>query len=245
MLRFNRLSGIHTDNTPVQPLIYQTYQAYLRRTPSYLRQSLAFAKSHGFALGAKLVRSAYHPHEMAAHVARGGNSSPSISDDELPPVWASKEETDKSYNECVGVIVDAVAADVKASSSSTGGAGWISRLFGSTPSSTGKGEDRPPAVGVLFGTHNRASCGLLLSSLSARGLASPSPGHPGSLTIPPAVAGRVALAQLYGMHDALTNALVDGIRSEGGGPVVLKYVPYGGLKEVRSIICVALCLNGC
>jgi proline dehydrogenase len=37
-----------------------------------------------------------------------------------------------------------------------------------------------------------------------------------------------------GMADALTNWVVD--RTAADGPFVLKYVPYGALKEVRSVV---------
>jgi proline dehydrogenase len=323
MMRFNRLPGRTSSSSALttstssqsqstaQPLIYQTYQAYLRRTPAYLAQSLDYAKEHGFALGAKLVRGAYHPHEMAAHASRIGSPdtnadkdngeqgvvaqsksrsrSQSISPDELPPVWATKAETDASYDHCVKMLLDAVAVDVNGSNShskaSSGSSSWWSRLFGSDSGSSSSsrtltGTSTVPSVAVLFGTHNYASCGLVLSALAERGLAHaehatasgvpepdssasgsldstalPSLNLPSStssstsdaegskhtsdlqpkvLTIPPAVSARVAFGQLYGMHDALTNALVDGTRASS--PVVLKYVPYGGLREVMPYL---------
>jgi proline dehydrogenase len=224
MLRFNRQPTGSSNSDSIQPLVYQTYQAYLRRTPAYLRQSLTFARERGFALGVKLVRGAYHPHETAAHGAPG---SLSVSRDDRPPVWPTKAETDASYDECVGMLVDAVAQDVAGPPAT----GWLANMLGRAPAA-GSGA---PAIGVLFGTHNRASCDLILSSLAQRGLAQR--GADGALVLPDAVAGRVALAQLYGMHDALTNGLVDGLRSSS--PVVLKYVPYGALKEVRRcLVCV-------
>jgi proline dehydrogenase len=229
MLRFNRLPTKSSPANPdaVQPLVYQTYQAYLRRTPAYLRQSLEFTRKHGLALGVKLVRGAYHPHETAAHGVRGTQA---ISDEALPPVWGTKAETDASYDECVKMLVEAIAEDINAPTTAPT-TGWISRMLGrsSRPAPSADTDNaRPPSIGVLFGTHNYASCGLILSSLAGRGLARPR--ADGSLVLPDSVAARVTLAQLYGMHDALTNGLVDGLQSSS--PVVLKYVPYGALKEV-------------
>lgn len=40
-----------------------------------------------------------------------------------------------------------------------------------------------------------------------------------------------------GMCDALTNYIVD--RTRSSSPLVLKYVPYGALVEVRSLSCLS------
>ncbi|KAF7315195.1 Proline dehydrogenase [Mycena indigotica] len=101
---------------PDGPLVYATYQAYLRRTHAHLVHALRDAKKHGYALGAKLVRGAYHPHEMAAH----GTSALSISPDSLPPVWDAKADTDANYNACTELLLDAVDADVTRNSHTVG-----------------------------------------------------------------------------------------------------------------------------
>lgn len=46
-------------NTPDSAVVYGTYQAYLKATPSTLGRHLAAASEGGFALGVKLVRGAY------------------------------------------------------------------------------------------------------------------------------------------------------------------------------------------
>ncbi|AEO69801.1 1e708540-4c0f-4d44-9f38-f5e13f783fca [Thermothielavioides terrestris] len=46
-------------NTPTHAVVYGTYQAYLKATPSTLSRHLAAAREGGFALGVKLVRGAY------------------------------------------------------------------------------------------------------------------------------------------------------------------------------------------
>ncbi|OCH94220.1 FAD-linked oxidoreductase [Obba rivulosa] len=196
----------------VQPLVYGTYQAYLRRTPEYLAQSLDTAQKDGYALGVKLVRGAYHPHELAAHAARTSSSAPaslSISPDPLPPVWPTKPETDACYDACARLLLARVAADVRA---------------------------QPPAaaprLGVLFGTHNRTSCARILDALTAHGLARER--ADGTLEVADEAAERVALAQLYGMSDALTDWLVD--RTRSAAPFVLKYIPYGHLTEVMPYL---------
>ena len=50
------------------------------------------------------------------------------------------------------------------------------------------------------------------------------------LAISDDVADRICLSQLYGMSDALTNYVVS--RTRTSSPIVLKYLPYGGLSEV-------------
>jgi len=48
------------------------------------------------------------------------------------------------------------------------------------------------------------------------------------------VTERLAIGQLFGMSDALTNSLVDRTRSLS--PFVIKYVPYGALKDVMPYL---------
>lgn len=71
--RYNRM-------TLGKAVVYGTYQAYLRSTPTTLAQHLAVAKQEGFTLGVKLVRGAY------------------MSSDPRTLFWATKDETDKAYN---------------------------------------------------------------------------------------------------------------------------------------------------
>ncbi|KAH7922394.1 FAD-linked oxidoreductase [Leucogyrophana mollusca] len=232
MERFNKLPSKHT--TPrllawfspsppapgsgnVQPLVYVTYQAYLRRTPAHLALSFAAAKAGNYALGVKLVRGAYHPHETSAHALAATSSSLSISPDPHPPVWPTKPETDACYNACAALLLSAIESDVPA--------------IKSNPSTTTTHDT--PSLGVLFGTHNRDSCDLILDGLVQRRLAVRS-STDGTLRIPEEVAERVAFGQLYGMSDSLTNYIAGKTRSSS--PCVIKYVPYGALVEVMPYL---------
>ncbi|KAF5385604.1 hypothetical protein D9757_006782 [Collybiopsis confluens] len=219
----------------VQPLIYGTFQAYLRRTPLHLTQSYLDAKEHDYALGVKLVRGAYHPHEVAAHeVAHQSQQgahfkSLSISPESLPPVWQTKNETDKCYNECAKMLV-----------------GWVSDdIVASTPKAR-KAPSGNQHVGVLFGTHNWTSVKLILNELVERGLARPTAmttsletttegeGGDAVLRIDNDVTERVTLGQLFGMSDALTDYIAR--RTISNTPMVIKYVPYGALSEVMPYL---------
>ncbi|KAI0825333.1 FAD-linked oxidoreductase [Trametes gibbosa] len=232
MRRFNKLPVKRTswlaratktqlEPPEVQPLIYATYQAYLRRTPEYLAQSIAAARKEGYSLGVKLVRGAYHPHELVAHPATTAtadaslaspstSTSLSISPDPVPPVWIVKADTDARYNACVRRLVEAVREDV---ASGAGG---------------------QPAIGVLFGTHNWESAGLIVEELVRQGLAESVGEAGGVVSVQDEVAERVTLGQLYGMAVALTGHLVDRIRSSS--PFVIKYIPYGRLSEVMPYL---------
>ncbi|KAJ7716222.1 FAD-linked oxidoreductase-like protein [Mycena maculata] len=208
MRRFNALesrSGIHT-----QPLVYATFQAYLRRTHAHLVHALRDAQKHKYALGVKLVRGAYHTHETAAHpaTASGKGKTLSISPDALPPVWVVKADTDANYDACAALLLDEVAADVAGPSG------------------------RPQSVGLLFGTHNWASCRKIMEGLAARGLATPT--VEGKLRVAERVGERVTFGQLYGMCDDLTQYLAN--QTEAGAPMVIKYVPYGALSDVMPYL---------
>ncbi|KAF9221317.1 FAD-linked oxidoreductase [Gyrodon lividus] len=207
----------------VQPLVYVTYQAYLRRTSAHLARSLTLSREQGYALGVKLVRGAYHPYELAAHpptsisAVTNTHGSISISPDPYPPVHPSKADTDTCYNECAAVLVRAVADDLASPASPL----------------------RPPRVGVLFGTHNWLSCELVLEELVKNGLAREDSegaegGQKGTLIVPPEVADRVTFSQLYGMSDSLSNYLVG--RTKSTTPCVIKYMPYGALREVMPYL---------
>ncbi|KAF8816681.1 FAD-linked oxidoreductase [Phlegmacium glaucopus] len=276
MREFNSLDA-KKNRGQVQPLVYGTFQAYLRRTPGQLALALADARANNYALGVKLVRGAYHPHEIAAHTAAAaydkaatsGNSAIatvrpllSISPDLEPPVWMEKRETDEAYNGCLKVLIKEVKEDVKRCEKATGHsvvegiteAGKKNRWFGLFSGSTDpiengravevdkKGKTTttlPPRIGVLFGTHNWNSCGLVLKSLVDAGLAVTSDGQDskseagelvGVVNISDEAVERIAIGQLYGMCDDLTDWVVK--HTVSNAPFVIKYVPYGALAEV-------------
>ncbi|KAI0825334.1 FAD-linked oxidoreductase [Trametes gibbosa] len=209
------------DLSGTQPLVYNTFQGYLRRTPEYLAQSIADARAGGYAFGIKLVRGAYHPHEIEVHKAAtqsridrttpSGTHELSISPDNMPPVWLSKDETDTCYDASVKMLLGLVREDVENVAKGASG----------------------PAIGVLFGTHNWASANLVIDELVRQGLASQAR-QGESVWISDAAMQRVVLAQLYGMCDALTDHLVS--RTRTTSPFVLKYLPYGSLAEVMPYL---------
>ena len=208
--------------------------------------ALADARANNYALGVKLVRGAYHPHEIAAHRAAAaydkavtdGNSaiatarpSLSISPDAEPPVWMKKEQTDEAYNRCLKVLIQEIKEDVKRCEKAVGYSvfegntevlkkEWFGLFSGGIggnteneradkkPKTTTTTATLPPSIGVLFGTHNWHSCGLVLKNLVDAGLATTSNGQDfkpeaGELAgavvkISDEAVERVAIGQLYG-----------------------------------------------
>ena len=156
-------------------------------TPEYLSESIAAARAEGYSLGVKLVRGAYHPHEMEIHRAASGSraaltaSSPrsgthdvSISPDNMPPVWLTKDETDTCYDSSVRTLISLVREDVEAC----------------------KRTGSPPSIGALFGTHNWGSANLVIDELVKQGLAKNE--GDGKVSVSDEAMQRVAVAQLYG-----------------------------------------------
>ena len=229
------------------------------RTLTHLALALADARANNYALGVKLVRGAYHPHEIAAHraavaydkAAASGDSaittvrpSLSISPDIEPPVWMDKRETDMVYELCLKLLIKKVKADVERREETAGHTivernievtakkGWFD-LFSSGASIFTGGADTkqnerpsevdktttltPPRIGVLFGTHNWDSCGLVLKNLVDAGLAITSDGQefkpeaPSVVKISDEVVKRIVIAQHYGtfvLHKMCANDAV-------------------------------------
>lgn len=82
------------------------------RTPQYLVRSLEDAEKHGYALGVKLVRGAYHHFETEAA------SSP-----DTCPVWNTKPETDSCFDDCAEILIAALKTSLS-------GKGSLGILFG-------------------------------------------------------------------------------------------------------------------
>ncbi|QRW05789.1 proline dehydrogenase [Ceratobasidium sp. AG-Ba] len=210
---FNRSpSSLRTNSTHhEQPLVYGTYQAYLKRTPTHLAKSIQDAHKHNYSLGVKLVRGAYLDKELTHHARRPLGFD--------CPVWPEKAATDACYNSCATTLVGELATSYKFS-----GAGWTTRLTDKAHLETN--------IGLLFGTHNNLSCAHIMECLVDSGLAYRS--SEGKVIIKEGIEERVCFGQLFGMRDDLTNWVVDTIRANS--PMVLKYVPYGALTDVMPYL---------
>lgn len=187
----------------------------------------------------KTALGAYHEQENEAYdELRSTGAGLSITPDPFPPVWSSKPDTDTSYNTCARLLLDTIAHDV-AVSRSLSDKSWLPLVLGR------RRRVKAPTIGVLFGSHNWDSIRDILTGLEASGLAKPIGRFPPFarpdghvfpedtiIELPNDVAERITIGQLYGMGNAISNYIV--ARTKSSTPVVLKYIPYGSLTEVRT-----------
>ncbi|KAJ5349937.1 Proline oxidase [Penicillium brevicompactum] len=188
MQKYNSLEG--------PPTCIASFQAYLRRYPQLLDQQIQRAEEKGYTLLLKQVRGAYMVTE-AARWKEDQREGPG-------PVWATKEQTDASYNYGVEKTFSAIAEQIQRT-----------------------GHSR---IGVVFATHNSVSIDRGIELLEKHGLAKRENNSP-KLLVSDEVAGSIAFAQLYGMKDDLTNKITGSVVAESGLPLVVKSMSYGDLKE--------------
>lgn len=174
----------------------------------------------------KLVRGAYHDQELSRHTkARELSGQPQ---DNLPPVWSNKSETDACYNE--------VSKGVRwfSRASNRGISQCATRLI-HTVGVDIRSSHESPGIGVLFGTHNWQSCEIVMDCLVKEELATVDGKQ---IVVSDAVANRVSFGQLLGMtarnrsmrlfahlqpagmSNALTDHIAQAIRAPS--PMVLK-----------------------
>jgi proline dehydrogenase len=106
----------------------------------------------------------------------------------LPPVWLSKTETDACYDACARLLLAHVREDIE------------------------RGEGLP-AIAVMFGTHNWASCRTILNDMHKLKLAIKD-GEAGDeeavLRVDQDVMKRISFAQLYGGCFCLETSFLHG-----------------------------------
>ncbi|KAJ8312393.1 hypothetical protein KUTeg_009766, partial [Tegillarca granosa] len=79
-----------------RPLVYYTYQNYLKSTEHLLDRDINFIKSHGVGFAAKLVRGAYL--EKERHLAKKNGYE--------DPVHPTFEDTTKTYTKSLNKMLD-------------------------------------------------------------------------------------------------------------------------------------------
>lgn len=205
------------------PIIYNTYQAYLRRTPAYLSMSLERARLGGYALGVKLVRGAYVEIENKLWQDTIVDTPPAMLTDAhsnkwKSPVWPTKKLTDECYDWCVEGLVKRIKDDMDVN-----GPGSAARLA------------------VVFAGHNWDSSLGVIQHMESLQLATRPTTTNGSspLQLAQGVRGRIHLGQLYGMANDLTHTITQAFdpRSGGNGPfIALSYIPYGDVGLVMPYL---------
>ncbi|KAK7219883.1 hypothetical protein V2G26_007886 [Clonostachys chloroleuca] len=173
-----------------------SFQAYLRRYPQLLNQQILRADKKGYKLLFKQVRGAYIKTE-GERWAREGRHGPG-------PVWASKKETDASFNYGIEKALSVIRSQIEETGSSR--------------------------LGAVFATHNSYSVDFGIQLLEEYGMAKRKTPD-GKLIVPNEVAGSISFGQIYGMKDDLTNKISGSIVTQDGFPLVVKSMSYGELKE--------------
>jgi len=222
---FNKIRPSAPDSSsPSAPVVYNTYQCYLRDAPSRIAASLAHADEHGYSFGAKLVRGAYQESERARH-----QKLPAFEAGVPCVVWGSKAETDKCYDECAALLEKRLVRDLEGNKEGVAG------------------------VGVVLASHNGTSMKRFLEALREDGLAKETDGKlavderlRGRVAFGQLMgtwlhflsAHRMEtdwlLPSLAGMSDNLTQTLIDLIQPSSdpaAAPLVVKYMPYASLEQ--------------
>jgi proline dehydrogenase len=87
-----------------RPVVYNTYQAYLKDCTDRLELALSKADKHGYKFGCKLVRGAYQVQERLRAAEMGY----------LDPIQPNLRATHDAYDACVGRIMDSIAGGSRA-----------------------------------------------------------------------------------------------------------------------------------
>lgn len=82
------------------PIVYNTYQCYLRDSRFRLNADIESARRRGYKFGAKLVRGAYMVHEDKAAAQKGVPS----------PVYDGVAHTHSNYNRCIRMAIQEAAS---------------------------------------------------------------------------------------------------------------------------------------
>ncbi|POY72396.1 hypothetical protein BMF94_4553 [Rhodotorula taiwanensis] len=202
---FNRVDASTTSSTPTAPVVYNTYQCYLRDAPGKIAAALEHATANGYSFGAKLVRGAYQESERKRH-----EDTPAFEAGEPCVVWGSKAETDRCYDECAALLEKRIVADLKK-----------------------KDAGREPGVGVCLASHNGTSMKLFLQALRDDGLATEKDGGLAvDERLRGRVAFGQLMGMSDNLTISLVNVLKPNQSADPSvPPLVVKYVPYATLEQ--------------
>lgn len=87
------------------PVVYNTYQTYLKRTRGALLRDMGLADKRHYVLAAKVVRGAYIQSERAAFAAR----QQTVHSTEGAPMWPSKADTDLAFDSAIESLLRSIA----------------------------------------------------------------------------------------------------------------------------------------
>ncbi|GAA6055123.1 hypothetical protein JCM3770_007452 [Rhodotorula araucariae] len=188
---------------PSAPVVYNTYQCYLRDAPSRIAAALAHADDHGYSFGAKLVRGAYQESERKRH-----EGTPAFQAGVPCVVWGSKAETDRCYDECAALLEKRIAQDLKKTDAA-----------------------KEAGVGVVLASHNGTSMKRFLAALREDGLATEVDGTLAvDDRLRGRVAFGQLMGMSDNLTITLTN-IIRPPSDPSAPPLVVKYMPYASLEQ--------------
>lgn len=197
-----------------EPIIFNTYQCYLKSAFAQATSDLATARRENFFFGAKLVRGAYMDQERARAAKLGYED----------PINESFEATSVMYEKTLRFLMGEIERELKFAhlappASMLGGAtapASASQMMG-TASATSDADLRLNAtnsrrISIMVASHNEETVRFALKQMEQRGI---KPWH-----------RLICFGQLYGMCDHVSFMLGQ------SGYSVYKYTPYGPVEEV-------------
>ncbi|OAV94271.1 hypothetical protein PTTG_27026 [Puccinia triticina 1-1 BBBD Race 1] len=218
---FNKVESRRSGSEGYSPTVFNTFQALLRSTPERLAEYIDEAHQRDFSVGVKLVRGAYLVSETARWREAHAAGRPGVPDH--PPVWASKAETDRCFDDIAASLVQQLASNARRAEG-----------ISSHPKKTS-----PPSsieVAMMIAGHNSHSAAKVLKQLrDEEGLAKNVDSQ--SIRLSDSLRGRLMFAQLYGMADNFTSTLTQILAPSDAGqrhpqPFVFKYLPFGPVDKV-------------
>ena len=165
-----RFQERYNKSVPGRAVVYGTYQAYLRSTPTTLVQHLNIAKREGFTLGVKLVRGAY------------------MASDPRSLFWSTKQDTDQTYDGITEALLKRRWNRTLRSSSTDSNDGMaevafvlashnqetVRKAMSCRKEQTRKGNQKIDlAYGQLMGMADEVSCELVMAANTSRMITSP------------------------------------------------------------------------
>ena len=186
-----------------EPIIFNTYQCYLKSAYDQVRQDLAIARRENFFFGAKLVRGAYMDQERARAAKLGYED----------PINESYEKTGQMYNQVLSYLMGEIERELKFAGQQQQQA--AQREVG-RPESLGDDQEtiisNSRRISIMVASHNEDAIRFALEQMERRGI---EPWH-----------RVICFGQLYGMCDHVSFMLGQ------SGYSVYKYTPYGPIEEV-------------
>jgi proline dehydrogenase len=101
-MEYNKKIFNHINNQQKKPVIYNTYQTYLKRTNDVIEKDLEHAKQYNYIFAIKLVRGAY----MYSENKRYQNNKISTKSNQL---FLSKNEVDLTYNKILEKLIKLIS----------------------------------------------------------------------------------------------------------------------------------------